>query len=329
MVLNLRSVPDHDFQAAIALPESRHNNGQLQNDKSTVTHAALQSPLKRRQPQQTGLYATLLPPLVWMSLIYFVPLALLISYSVWRLESFDIVREFSLDNFQTILTNGAYRTVIVRTVATALGVTLIDIVITLPLGYFIARQGDRTRTLLTVLVILPLWSSYLVRVFAWKIILGYNGVINSLLMSVGILSAPSSIFLYNQFSTTLTFVHVWLPFMILPIITAFERLPTDLLEASADLNAPPWITFRRVIMPLVTPGIVAGSINVFALTMGDFITPSLVGSPSGIMLGNVIASQFGVSYNWPLGAAFALVVMLIVFAGLAIALRHGALETLP
>jgi spermidine/putrescine transport system permease protein len=295
---------------------------------STVTNAALQS-LVRRQPLRMGLYATLVPPLVWISLLYFVPLALLISCSVWRLEFFDIVREFSLDNFKTILTHGAYRTVIARTVATALGVTLIDIVIALPLGYFIARRGDRIRTLLTVLVILPLWSSYLVRVFAWKIILGYNGVINSALISVGILSEPSSIFLYNQFSTTLTFVHVWLPFMILPIITAFERLPNDLLEASADLNAPPEVTFRRITVPLVMPGIIAGSINVFALTMGDFITPSLVGSPSGIMLGNVIASQFGVAYNWPLGAAFALVVMLIVFAGLAIALRSGALETLP
>lgn len=293
-----------------------------------MTNAALQS-LVRRQPLRMGLYATLVPPLVWISLLYFVPLALLISCSVWRLEFFDIVREFSLDNFKTILTHGAYRTVIARTVATALGVTLIDIVIALPLGYFIARRGDRIRTLLTVLVILPLWSSYLVRVFAWKIILGYNGVINSALISVGILSEPSSIFLYNQFSTTLTFVHVWLPFMILPIITAFERLPNDLLEASADLNAPPEVTFRRITVPLVMPGIIAGSINVFALTMGDFITPSLVGSPSGIMLGNVIASQFGVAYNWPLGAAFALVVMLIVFAGLAIALRSGALETLP
>jgi spermidine/putrescine transport system permease protein len=158
--------------------------------------------------------------------------------------------------------------------------------------------------------------------------LGYNGVINDVLMALGMLQEPSSIFLYNQFSTTLTFVHVWLPFMILPVITAFERLPNDLLEASADLNAPPFTTFRRITLPLVVPGILAGSINVFSLTMGDFITPSLVGSPSGIMLGNVIASQFGVSYNWPLGSAFALVVMLIVFSGLAIALRWGSLDSL-
>ncbi|WP_316789934.1 ABC transporter permease [Thermoleptolyngbya oregonensis] len=288
------------------------------------------APVKTAPPRRTrrpvGLYASLLPPLVWTTLLYFVPLALLISYSVWRLEAFDIVKEFSLVNFKTIFTNAAYRTVILRTVGTALGVTLIDIVLALPLGYFIARFGGKWRSLLTILVILPLWSSYLVRVFAWKIILGYNGVLNTALLSLGILQEPSTVFLYNQFSTMLTFVHVWLPFMILPIITAFERLPQDLLEASADLNAPPLTTFRRVILPLVRPGVFAGSISVFALTMGDYITPSLVGSPSGIMLGNVISSQFGVSYNWPLGAAFSLVVMLIVFAGLAIALRQGALE---
>ncbi|HIK53700.1 MAG TPA: ABC transporter permease [Synechococcales cyanobacterium M55_K2018_004] len=290
--------------------------------------ATLSAQGKRRSQPRLGLYASLLPPLIWTTLLYFVPLAILISFSVWRLEEFDIVKEFSLTNFKTIVTNPAYRTIILRTVGTALGVTFIDIAVALPLGFFIAKYGGRWRSLLTLLVILPLWSSYLVRVFAWKIILGYNGVLNTLLIELGILHEPSSAFLYNQFSTMLTFVHVWLPFMVLPVITAFERLPNDLWEASADLNAPPWTTFRRVILPLVTPGILAGSINVFSLTMGDFITPSLVGSPKGIMLGNVISSQFGVSYNWPLGAAFSLVVMLIVFAGLAIALKQGALDSL-
>lgn len=284
--------------------------------------------MRRRPGVRLGLYGTLLPPLMWMTLLYFVPIALLLVYSFWRLESFEIVQTFSLDNFQTIASNASYRKVLVRTVAIALGVTVMDAAIALPLGYFITRHGGRYRQLLTLLVILPLWSSYLVRVFAWKIILGYNGVINTVLLSLGILDTPSQAFLYNSFSVTLTFVHVWLPFMILPVITAFEQLPPSLLEASADLNAPPWTTFRRVILPLVMPGVLAGSINVFALTMGDFITPSLVGGASDIMLGNVIASQFGVSYNWPLGAAFALVVMVIVFSGLAIVLRKGALETL-
>ncbi|MBE9077978.1 ABC transporter permease [Romeria aff. gracilis LEGE 07310] len=280
---------------------------------------AISPPTARRPP--VGLYATLLPPLLWMGLLYFVPLALLIVYSFWRLDSFEIVQEFSLDNFQTIFASAAYRRVLVRTGMTALGVTLIDAAIAIPLALAITRYGGRWRSLLTLLIILPLWSSYLVRVFAWKIILGYNGVINSALVGLGILQEPSSAFLYNSFSTMLTFVHVWLPFMVLPVITAFERHPPELLEASADLNAPPWGTFRRVTLPLVLPGVLAGSINVFALTLGDFITPGLGGGPQGIMLGNLIASQFGVSYNWPLGAAFALLVMVVVCSGLAVMLR--------
>lgn len=263
-----------------------------------------------------------------MTLLYFVPLALLAVYGFWRLESFEIVQEVSLDNFKTIATSETYRSVLGRTVAIALMVTVVDGAIALPLAYFITRHGGRYGQLLTLLVILPLWSSYLVRVFAWKIILGYNGVINSVLISLGILSEPSPALLYNRFAVTLTFVHVWLPFMILPVITAFERLPKHLLEASADLNAPPGVTLRRVILPLVFPGLLAGGITVFSLTLGDFITPSLVGGPRDILLGNLISSQFGVSYNWPLGSALALVVMGIVFGGLALVLRLGAADSL-
>ncbi len=282
--------------------------------------------IRRQKTRGLGFYATLLPPLIGMALLYFIPILILISYSFWRLEGFDIVYKFSFKNFQVILGSSAYRIVIVRTIATALLVTLIDAVIALPIGFFIGQYGGRYRTLLTTLVILPLWSSYLVRVFAWKVILGYNGVLNSALLSLGILKEPSQIFLYNQFSTTLTFAHVWLPFMILPVITAFERLPSDLLEASADLNARPLTTFRRIALPLVMPGVWAGAISVFSLTMGDFITANLVGGTSGLMLGNIISSQFGVAYNWPLGAAFTLVVITVVFSTLTLVLRWGVLD---
>ncbi len=273
-----------------------------------------------------GLFATVLPPVIWMGLLYFVPIIILVSYSFWNLEGFDIVKEFSLTNFQVIATNSSYQSVILRTLATALVVTIIDIIIALPVGYFIGKSTGKYQGILTLLIILPLWSSYLVRVFAWKVILGYNGVLNNLLIFLGVFDRPSQIFLYNQFSTTLTFVHVWLPFMILPIITAFEKLPLELLEASADLNAPPLTTFFRVAIPQVMPGIWAGAISVFSLTMGDFITPSLVGGTNGIMLGNLISSQFGISYNWPLGAAFSLLVIIFVFSALTFALKQGALD---
>ncbi len=279
-----------------------------------------------KQRQSWGMYATVLPPIIWMGLLYFLPIAILVSYSFWRLEGFEIVREFSLTNFRSIATNTSYQSVILRTLSTALGVTIIDIIIALPVGYFIGRYTGKYQTIFTLLVILPLWSSYLVRVFAWKVILGYNGVLNNLLMFLGVFDRPSQIFLYNQFSTTITFVHVWLPFMILPIITAFEKLPPELLEASADLNARPLTTFFRVALPQVIPGVWAGAISVFSLTMGDFITPSLVGGPNGIMLGNLIASQFGISYNWPLGAAFSLLVIIFIFTALTFAMKQGALE---
>lgn len=293
-----------------------------------AVYNSLLSEIRRKKPKQTRLYTILLPPLTSIALLYFIPILILISYSFWRLDGFDILYEFSFQNFQTILGSSAYRTVILRTIATALGVTLIDVVIALPIAFFIGQYGGRYRSLLTTLVILPLWSSYLVRVFAWKVILGYNGVLNNALLALGVLKEPSQIFLYNQFSTTLTFAHVWLPFMILPIITAFERLPRDLLEASADLNARPFTTFRRVALPLVMPGVWTGAISVFSLTMGDFITPSLVGGTSGLMLGNVISSQFGVAYNWPLGAAFTLLVIILVFSALTLVLGRGALDNI-
>jgi ABC-type spermidine/putrescine transport system permease subunit I len=279
-----------------------------------------------KQRQSWGMYATVLPPVIWMGLLYFLPIAILASYSFWRLEGFEIIQEFSFTNFQAIATNTSYQSVIFRTLATALGVTILDMIIALPVGYFIGRYTGKYQTIFTLLVILPLWSSYLVRVFAWKVILGYNGVLNNLLIFLGVFDRPSQIFLYNQFSTTLTFVHVWLPFMILPIITAFEKLPPELLEASADLNAKPLTTFFRVALPQVIPGVWAGAISVFSLTMGDFITPSLVGGTNGIMLGNLIASQFGIAYNWPLGAAFSLLVIILVFTALTFAMKQGALD---
>jgi len=276
--------------------------------------------------QSWGLFATVLPPVIWMGLLYFVPIIILISYSFWHLEGFDIVKEFSLHNFQAIATNRSYQSVIIRTLLTALGVTIIDIIIALPVGYFIGKSAGKYQGILTLLIILPLWSSYLVRVFAWKVILGYNGVLNNILLFLGVFDRPSQIFLYNQFSTTLTFVHIWLPFMILPIITAFEKLPPEQLEASADLNAPPLTTFFQVAIPQIMPGIWAGAISVFSLTMGDFITPSLVGGTNGIMLGNLISSQFGISYNWPLGAAFSLLVIIFIFTALTFALKQGILD---
>lgn len=243
-------------------------------------------------------------------------------------EYVQIIPKFTWENFTQIISNVGYRNTLFRTLYVATIVTGINAVLAFPAAYFLALYAGKYKQLLTLLILLPLWSSYLVRVFAWRIILGYNGVLNSFLVSLGIFTEPSSLFLYNQFSMVVTLCYVWLPFMILPLVTALERLPRNLLEASADLGANPGYTFRKVTFPLVLPGLLAGVISVFSLTVGDYITASLVGGAGDILVGNIVASQFGVADNWPLGAAFALVILLLLFGLMTILSRQGGLENL-
>ncbi|PSM45994.1 spermidine/putrescine ABC transporter [Chroococcidiopsis sp. CCALA 051] len=273
-------------------------------------------------------WVNFLPPCLWMFGFYFIPLAILLSYAFMQHQYVEVIPRFTWENFAQIVTNSGYRNTVIRTLYIAIAVTIIDTLLAFPVAYFLTKYAGKYKQLLTILILLPLWSSYLVRVFAWRIILGYNGVLNSLLISLGILSQPSSLFLYNQFSMVVTLCYVWLPFTILPLVTAFERLPSNLLEASADLGGHPLYTFRRVTFPLVLPGFLAGSLSVFSLTMGDYITPSLVGGAGDIMIGNIVANQFGVADNWPLGSALAMVVLLLIFGLIAIVSRQGALENL-
>lgn len=275
-----------------------------------------------------GFWINFLPPCLWMLGFYFIPLAILLSYAFMQHQYVEIIPRFTWENFIQIATNSGYRNTVIRTLYIAIAVTIIDTLLAFPVAYFLTKYAGKYKRLLTILILLPLWSSYLVRVFAWRIILGYNGVLNSLLISLGILSQPSSLFLYNQFSMVVTLCYVWLPFTILPLVTAFERLPSNLLEASADLGGHPLYTFRRVTFPLVLPGFLAGSLSVFSLTMGDYITPSLVGGAGDILIGNIVANQFGVADNWPLGSALAMVVLLLIFGLIAIISRKGALENL-
>ncbi|HEY9878263.1 MAG TPA: ABC transporter permease [Leptolyngbyaceae cyanobacterium] len=280
-----------------------------------------------KKPPST-FWATFLPPFAWMAGFYFLPLTILLSYAFFRHEYVDIIPEFTWENFGQILSNVGYRHTLVRTLEIAALVTGIDLLLAFPVAAYLVFYAGRFKQTLTLLILLPLWSSYLVRVFAWRIILGYNGVLNSLLVWLGILDEPSSLLLYNKFSMVLTLCYVWLPFMILPLVTAFERLPKNLLEASSDLGAPPAYTFRRVMLPLVLPGILAGGLSVFSLTMGDYITASLVGGAGDILVGNIVASQFGVAANWPLGSAFAVVVLLVLFGLIAVMAKRGVLENL-
>jgi putative spermidine/putrescine transport system permease protein len=263
------------------------------------------------------------PPLAWFLVVYLGSLALLLATAFWHLDvlTSEVVRGFSLRNFQTLLDNDVYRTITLRTAGIAAAVSVADIMLAFPLAYYAARLATpRARNALLIAVVLPLWANYLVRVFAWRIILTRNGLLNwfAELTGIGSLQIGNS-----NWAVWLAFVYLWLPFVVLPIYGALERVPESFLEASGDLGARGWTTFRRVVFPL---GIVAGSIFSFSLTLGDYITPELVGSTQ--FIGNVIYDNVGVAGNRPLAAAFALVPVAIMAVYLLGAKRAGAFEAL-
>jgi putative spermidine/putrescine transport system permease protein len=272
------------------------------------------------------LLLTLGPPLAWMVVIYLGSLALLLAFSFWRLDVFtsEIVHDWGFSSFRTLWEGEVYRRIVLRTVGIAAAVTITDIVLAFPLAYHAARIATpRMRNALLIAVVLPLWANYLVRIFAWRIILTPNGFLNWLVGSVGLGSLPLG---RSNWAIWLTSVYLWLPFTLLPIYSALERVPASFLEASSDLGARGWFTFRRVVLPLTLPGIVAGSIFSFSLTLGDYIVPELVGNTQ--FIGNVIFDNVGVAGNIPLAAAFALVPIAIMAVYLALAKRAGAFEAL-
>jgi len=270
----------------------------------------------------------LTPPLAWFLLIYLASLAVLLVTAFWRINPFttDIERVWSLDNFRTIFGNGTYRTIILRTLGMAAAVTLTDILVAFPFAYYMARVASRrTRTALFAAVLLPLWASYLARVYAWLLIFNNDGILNWTLGKLGL--GPVGL-AYTNWAMWIVFSYLWLPFMIIPIYSAFERVPDSYFEAAADLGARGWRTVRDVILPLVKPGIVAGSIFTFSLTLGDYVTPLLVGGAGSSFIANVVYSNVGVANNVPFAAAFATIPVLIMGLYLIGARRLGAFEAL-
>ena len=279
-----------------------------------------------RGPRSVAPVALLAGPVGWMVLFYLVPLTLLLVHAFWSFDPDTGARVWTLDNLRQVVTVDLYPKVLARTVLMALAVMLTDAVLAFPLAFWLAKKVRNHRELLLMMVIFPLWSSYLVRVFAWKTILGTNGILNSFLLSTGIVHEPVSAFLYSKTGMYITFSHVWLPFMVLPLYTVLDRLPNTLLEAAADLGSNGPRSFLRVILPLSLPGLVAGGLSVFSLTMGDYIIPSLIGgSPGTELIGGIVADQFGVADNWPLGAALILPILIVISIFLLVANRFGAL----
>jgi putative spermidine/putrescine transport system permease protein len=271
--------------------------------------------------------ALLLPPLGWMLVFYLAALAVLFVSAFWSLDAFTgkLIHVWTWSNFDTIIHEPTYRKVAFRTIWMAVAVTVTDAVIALPFAYFMARiASPRMRTLLFVLVLLPLWSSYLARIYAWRLILNPDGALN---WSLGNLGLPHQNWAFTNTAMWIVFSYIWLPFMILPVYAALERIPDSYLEASRDMGARSWTTFRRIILPLALPGVVAGSIFTFSLTLGDYITPSLVGNVD--FIGNVIyRNVLGLTNNLPFAAAYATVPLIVMGIYLVLAKRSGAFEAL-
>ncbi len=263
-------------------------------------------------------------PVGWLLIAYLGSLAVLFVASLWQLDDFsgEIVHKVGVQNFKELIETPVYRHIVQRTVVIAALVTITDVILAFPIAFYMAKiASPRVRALLVVAVLMPLWSSYLVKVYTWRIMLQNDGIVNWALDPFG-LTGPG----FGNVATWLVFSYLWLPYMIIPIYAGLERIPDSMLDASGDLGAGAWLTFRRVVLPLALPAMVAGSIFTFALTLGDYITPTLVSSTQ--FIGNVVYSNVGIANNLPLAAAFATVPVAIMLLYLLAARRLGAFESL-
>jgi putative spermidine/putrescine transport system permease protein len=274
---------------------------------------------------RTRLALLLTAPLFWLVIVYIVALALLLVTAFWSVDSFtgEIITEWTLENIVTVLTGALYQTVTLRTLGVALVVTLIDVVVALPIAFYMAKVASpRAQRILLIAVLMPLWASYLVKAYAWRSVLSQDGILEWVLAPFG-LSTPR----YGLTATVITLSYLWLPYVILPIYAGLERVPDSLLEASADLGGKTWRTLGSVVLPLVFPAIIAGTIFSFSLSLGDYITVNIVGGANQ-MLGNLVFVNAGAANNLPLAAAIAMIPIVVMLVMLTAIRRTGALENI-
>jgi len=254
------------------------------------------------------------PPLLWVTLFLLLPYALMFAHSFWLVRDGFLVHQWNLENYAKLFQNPVYVAVLLRTARIAASVMVLSLFLGYPLAYYMSFHAGVQKELLYQLVIVPLWVSYLVRGYAWKTILGSNGVLNGFLQYLHLTREPVSYFLYSPFAVILMLTHIYTPFVFLPLYASLEHIPRHLVEASHDLGASPRATFFHVILPLSLPGLLAGATFAFVLTLGDFLGPLLVGGPSSIMIANIVQSLFGTAYDWPLGAAISVCILLLTLA---------------
>jgi spermidine/putrescine transport system permease protein len=252
------------------------------------------------------------PTLGLMLLGLAMPVAVLVVMSFWTQIYLDFDRTPSVANYVNFFGKAIYPKLLLKSIRISATVTLVTVLLAYPMAYFIAFRVKRSKLIWIILITVPFWTSYLLRVFAWKVVLGYNGVINSGLITLGVISEPLQFLLYNPTAVIITLAHAWAPFAILPIYVSLEKMDRSLLEAARDLGEGPFMTFVRVTLPLSLPGVIAASLLVFIPTVGDYVTPTLVGGTTGIMIGNIIQSMFGKAQNWPMGAAISVMSMMTI-----------------
>lgn len=291
-------------------------------------------PLRRERPPWLIGYGLLSPALAIMFAMLAAPLLAMTALSFWTQQGFEIDRTFTLANYWALVEPSPEPTIwmglpfpfkypvpailLLKSIAMSLAITLAVIAMAYPMAYFLAFRVTRNKALWLVLLTIPFWTSYLLRVFAWKIVLGFNGAINSGLKSLGIIAEPLSFLLYNPLAVMITLVHAWIAFAVLPIYVSLEKIDRSLLEAATDLGDSRWRRFLRITLPLSAPGTIGAALLVFIPTVGDYVTPTLVGGPGGTMIGNLIQELFLKQNNAPLGAAVALCMMLVVAAIVAL-----------
>lgn len=247
------------------------------------------------------------------------PIGSFLLISFFRADKHEIIRELTLFNYINFFGNWTYLGTYLGTILLCLEVVVVSVLVGYPIAWFIWQQKGSRRYLMLLLAVVPLFMSYIVKLYTLRSMLGLNGLVNQLLLSLGVVEKPSQLFLFNQRAVLITMVVIYLPFVILPIFLALERIPRSLLHASIDLGAGAWDTFRRIVLPLSFPGTVAGALFVFVLALGDFITPQMVGGTTGFTIGRVIYSQFGLAFDWPFGAAMAAILFLTALAGILMA----------
>ncbi|WP_244250855.1 ABC transporter permease [Arthrobacter crystallopoietes] len=282
------------------------------------------SALLHRSPR-LRLAGLLTAPAAWLILVYIAALAALLITALWTVDTFTgkVSTTWTFDNIRTVLTTSVYQVITLRTIYIAVAVTVIDMVIALPIAFFIAKVATaRWQKLLVIAVLMPLWASYLVKAYAWRNVLAEGGLLEWLGRPIG-LDSPG----YSETAVILTLAYIWLPYMILPIHAGFERVPNSMLEASGDLGAKPWTTMRLVMLPILVPSIIAGTIFTFSLSLGDYITAQIVGGTTQ-MLGTVVYANVGAANNLPLAAAVSLIPIVIIMIYLFVVRRTGALNNL-